>query len=408
MLDITGQIDWDRYSLNARWVKLEGSNDDTDWTLLFEKNYPTAMFGANKYNRLIEKFTNNTAYKYYKLSCLETVNVSGTWLNVGFMLYNIDTSTRTMTIIPRLSSNAQDGYEVSASSQWDGGHAPFYAFDGNTQSRWASSTSGQSWLQVKLPYAVAAQKFLLTARGDSSLNQSPSHFIIQASNDGETWDDLLEENTTWTSLGETQIFESNNETLYLYYRILILSNAGSSDACALSGFNMVVVEHNPSRDLNYYNYLVPTMSGDTLTNNDGTYRLSSSTEHSDHKRFYLFDHNAGTRFELSGETSGWVQVELPTAKIADILEVGARNDSWANAAPRDYELLGSNDGTTWTSLFSVTNSTTFSGSEVRQHTLPGTTAYRFYRLNIGNPGNSVLTFAEWGLVEHVQIREYYS
>ena len=138
----------------------------------------------------------------------------------------------------------------------------------------------------------------------------------------------------------------------------------------------------------------------------GSYRLSSSSEHPSNKRKYLFDHNVGTCFELNGEIAGWVQVELPNAQIVNVVEIISRNDSWSSAAPRNYELLASNNGSTWTSLLAIQNSETFGRSETRKHILENETAYKFYRLNVSNPDSTVLAFSGWNLIHQQTITEY--
>lgn len=140
------------------------------------------------------------------------------------------------------------------------------------------------------------------------------------------------------------------------------------------------------------------MTSDETTTDDGVYKLSSSSEHSSHKRIYLFDRNFDTRFELSGETSGWIQVELPVAKIINIFNIGARSDGWCDAAPRDYSLLASNDGSSWTTLFTIADSEAFSGSELRTHEINEPNVYKYYRLNISNSARTALTFARWDLI----------
>lgn len=97
---------------------------------------------------------------------------------------------------------------------------------------------------------------------------------------------------------------------------------------------------------------------------------------------------------------------MPVAKFVNLFSVGARSDGWCVAAPRDYALFGSNDGSTWTQLFSISNSSTFAASELRTHDLIHNTPYKFYRLNISNPDSSVLTFARWDLVLKEVIKEY--
>ncbi len=200
------------------------------------------------------------------------------------------------------------------------------------------------------------------------------------------------------------MFEFESDTAYQYYRLYMIANPGGGNHC-ISEFGLGYIKHDYKRELHKYDYIVPAMNSSEFTTKEGTYRLSSSSEHSSHKRYYLFDKDFGTRFELNGETSGWIQVELPTAKLINILGIGARNDSWCVAAPRNYTLLGSNDGAVWTTLFSISNSNTFSGSELRIHELTHTAAYKFYRLNISNPDSSVL-FARWDLVFQGLIKEY--
>ena len=353
-------------------------------------------------------FDNSTAYKYYKYVCVATQSDDSRWNICGLKLFRRDVGKHNFYRgVPKLSSANQNGYEVTASSQCDNGHAGYLAFDDNTQTRWASvANEGNSWLQVKLPTAMAFNAVKIAPRGDGYLDQAPSAFQIQGSNDGENWDVLdSETGISWSTLGELRLFLFENETAYLYYRLYITANQGSAyNGC--SCFILGRTSYDYKRNINQYVYIVPTMTSDTTSGSDGVYKLSSSTEHSSHKRIYLFDMRFDTRFELSGETSGWIQVELPAAKTINAFSIGSRSDDWCSAAPRDYTLYGSNNGTSWTQLFSVSNSSTFSRSELRTHNLNRNVSYKFYKLNIANPNSSVLTFARWDLFEKKSIQEY--
>lgn len=394
----------DNLERTMRWYKLEGSNDDENWTLLLERQYQRDFTGDET---RWHEFENTTAYKYYKLTCKST-NGDQYWRISRFRLFRKEFGKHNFYRgIPKLTSANQDGYEILASTQFANDHAGYFAFDDNTQTRWATAAnSGDAWLQIKLPTSTAFNAVQIASRGDSSLDQAPSAFQIQGSNDGETWDTLDSENdVSWSTLGELKLFRFENESAYLYYRLYITANQGSAYhgcSCFILGNSI----HEYKRWLNKYSNVVPTMTSDETIGEDGVYRLSSSTEHSDHKRFYLFDRNFDTRFELNGETSGWIQIELPIEKLVTTFCVGARSDGWCVAAPRDYALFGSNDGSTWTQLFSISNSNTFAASELRTHNLIHNTPYKFYRLNISNPDSSVLTFARWDLVLKEVIKEY--
>ena len=389
------------------WFRLFGSNDDENWTLLLERQYQGRALEKDNYV-LFFSFDNSTAYKYYKYVCVATHSDDSRWNICGLKLFRRDVGKHNFYRgVPKLSSANQNGYEITASSQCDNGHAGYLAFDDNTQTRWASAANeGNSWLQVKLPTAMVFSAVKIAPRGDGYIDQAPSAFQIQGSNDGENWDVLdSETDVSWATLGELRLFQFENETEYLYYRLYITANQGSAyNGCSCFILGNVIYEYK--RYLDKYDNIVPTMTSDETTGSDGVYRLSSSTEHSSHKRIYLFDRRFDTRFELSGETSGWIQVELPVAKFINRFSIGARSDGWCVAAPRNYTLLGSNNGSTWTQLFSISNSNTFSASELRTHELTHNESYKFYRLNISNPDSSVLTFARWDLIIKELIQEY--
>jgi hypothetical protein len=383
----------------ARWFKLIASDDGEDWDLLLEREYQEDWRGGE--TRYFE-FENTTAYKFYRLVCSYTNDGNNPfiWRISRFRLFRRESGTSSfVNCLPPLIAANQDGYEVSANSEADSGHVAVNAFDGDDDTKWATASGDHvnSWLKIKLPEATAFNAAYLQARVDQWYYQAPSVFKIQASNDGTTWIDMTYESISWTQK-EGKIFYWENEMSYLYYRLLIESVQSGTNA-GLAEFALGMRAKTYRRYLNKYDYAMPIMTSDSLTTAEGTYLLSSSSEHSSHKRFYLFDRRFDTRFELDGVGSGWVQVELPVAKLVNVFAVGSRDDSWCDAAPRDYALLGSNNGTTWTALFSIENSSTFSASELRTHELSDPAAYKFYRLNVENSARgSVLTFARWDLI----------
>ncbi|MDR2107144.1 MAG: discoidin domain-containing protein [Holosporaceae bacterium] len=391
----------------ARRFRLIASGDGEEWDLLLEREYQEDWKqGETRYF----EFENETAYKYYRLVCSYTSDGSNPfiWRISRFRLFRRESGTSSfINALPPLISANQDGYEVSANSEADSGHVAVNAFDENADTKWATTDGNHlnSWLKIKLPEATAFNAAHLQARNDNSYGQAPSIFKIQASNDDETWTDLTYETASW-SQKEAKIFYWFNETPFLYYRLLIES-VQSGIRAGLAEFHLGRRAKTYRRHLNKYDNVVPIMTSDATEGADGTYLLSSSSEHSGHRRIYLFDHRFDTRFELNGEGSGWVQVELPIAKFINVFAVGARSDDWRDAAPRNYELVGSNNGSDWTPLFSIADSPAFSHSELRTHQLNHSASYKFYRLNIGNSNRgSVLSFSRWDLIIKDMIVEY--
>ncbi len=161
------------------------------------------------------------------------------------------------------------------------------------------------------------------------------------------------------------------------------------------------------RYLDKYDYLVPVLSGMTTNASDGTYVVSASACDEWGKVWYPFSRSHDSFLELGSNTSGWIKIQLPEARIANVLQVGSRNGSYAGDTPRNYSLYGSNDGENWDILFSVENSNAWSSSELRRHDFENEIAYSYYRLNFSNPSlRSVCSVARWELIRHCTIQEY--
>lgn len=396
----------DQLTRTARWFKLIASNDGENWDLLLERQYQEDWKQCE--TRYFE-FENATAYKYYRLVCSYTSDGNLLWRISRFRLFRRESGTSSfINVLPPLLSASQDGYEVSANSFADSSHVAVNAFDRNADTKWATASGDHlnSWLKIKLPEATAINAAYLQTRNDGYYYQAPSVFKIQGSKDGMSWTQLTHETASWTQ-GEVKIFYWFNEMPYLYYQLLIESVQSGTNA-GLAEFSIGTRAKSYRRHLNKYDYIVPnSINSSSFAGDDGLYTLSSSSEHSQHKRYYLFDRNFDTRFELNNEESGWIQVELPMAKFINNFSVGSRSDSWCDAAPRDYTLIGSNNGSSWDTIFSVASSPAFTGSELRTHQLSHSIAYKFYRLNISNSNRgSVLTFARWDLIHKSLITEY--
>ena len=134
-----------------------------------------------------------------------------------------------------MRSNSQNGYVVSASSIWDGGHNSCFAFDGNRMTRWASRGTGTEWIQIRLPSPALCNVVRIYSRGDGYLNQTPKTFSIQASTNGSNWVTLTSQtNVHWATCGEVHRYTFENETQYQYFRMVCTVNMGGV-AHAISG-----------------------------------------------------------------------------------------------------------------------------------------------------------------------------
>lgn len=400
----------DNLDRSMRWYKLEASNDDENWELLLERQYQRNFY---KYESRYHDFNNTTAYKFYRLTCLATGSTNENWKIGRFRLFRRDQGKHNVySVVPTLSSNSQDGYEVSSSSNYNDSHLPFYVFDNNASTKWgtkAPENNNPEWLQIKLPTANICNVVTISARpeGDNIYKETPTEFDIQGSNDGESWDTLTSQTgVTWTSNGQTQSFSFENETAYLYYRILMKNNtyiaSGTNKPYSFGEIAFINKVREYKRYLDKYDYLVPKMS----SNSQNGYIASANNESYGQKLYAAFE--AFNR-EISDRSSwgttvkpAWLQIELPEAKKANVLKVSG---AFSGEEPTSFTLYGSNDGTNWTTLLSA-GTLTWTHNETKTWELSGNTAYKYYRLGDINSRNSWVDIAEFQLIYKDLIQEY--
>ena len=219
---------------NPSWFKIEASNDDENWSLLYEfrQDQPITTCKADQFF-----VDNSTAYKYYKLSVLETNHATGCRI-YRWRLYKKEDGLRQIeNFIPKILASSQDGFDISADSHHNDDHRAFYAFDQNSSTKWASSGSTPAWLQIKFPNAVCCNAFALTSRNDGSYNQAPQSFELQGSDDGKIWNTLDIESGITFAQNETKLFDFPNEMSFQYYRLYVTKNNGGSNV-SISEFQL--------------------------------------------------------------------------------------------------------------------------------------------------------------------------
>lgn len=410
ILELNYWVYWSDWNYNGdrqpNWFQLLGSNDDENWTLLLEKQYQGRALEKENYVLFFE-FNNQTAYRYYKFVCVATNSINDRWNICGLKLYRRDRGKHNFYRgVPKLSSANQDGYEVTGSSQWDSGSAPYYAFDDDKATRWVASSTGTQWLQVKLPTATVCNVARITSRPESGdVNQAPTSFEIQGSNDGETWDTLTSQSgVTWTSAGETQSFSfSDNETAYLYYRLYITANGGGP-AHALAEFTIGKLVYEYKRYLDKCEYLVPVMS----SNSQDGYVASATSEYSNGEGAWrAFDRQGSQWTTANGENENIeLKITLPEAQKCDFIML---ETSDANSRiPQTFRIEASNDNSNWTVLYQNLDGANLSTDSPYFYENPySNTAFRYYRLYIlTNKGDGFISLREFQLIKRTVIQEY--
>ena len=136
------------------------------------------------------------------------------------------------SIIPDLTSNNDQGIEVTASGYTNNNYLAYMALDGvkaneiyDTES-WAAP-GDTAWFQVDLGSLETVLQYSIT--GIDAGSRAPKNWELLGSNDGTTFDviDTQSDETNWSPY-ETRLYQLDEVASYQYYRINILQNNGDN------------------------------------------------------------------------------------------------------------------------------------------------------------------------------------
>ena len=387
-------------SLNPSWFKIEGSNDDEHWTLLIERGQPKTWNKCQAFQYLMD---NTVAYKYYKLTIKATNNATSCRI-YRWRLYKKEEGIRGIeNLIPKMLAASQDGYIVCAESQYNNDHAALYAFDGNSNTRWASGGGVPSWIQIQFPTEVVCNAYQITSRNDGYYNQAPREFRLEGSNDGTTWRTLDTQTGIVFNQNETKLFDFINERAYLYYRIYVTASNGG-DYVAISKFELGRLFKTYKKDINVYEYLIPPMS----SNSQDGYAASADSvlnNNSGYQPYRAFDRNSNDGWVSAPGTSTtphWLKIYNDDGIAANVITLVWHPNNYGI----DYVISGSDDDETYTDLVTVTDNNDLNSS----YTLSNIQTFKYWKLTItkvnvvdSNPRAEIYQF---NLIKNTLYREY--
>lgn len=266
-------------------------------------------------------------------------------------------------LAPRI--NVPYGGVATTNTDATGGTGPQAAdkaFDENVNTKWFSGTNAGTtgWLQYAFPSGTTRT---VTSYSIASANdvpgRDPRDWQLLGSNDGSTWITL--DSRTGQSFAnrlQTNTYTIASPGAYRYYRLNITAIFDPTVNCIqLSELSLW------GAPASAYAQKFPVEAADQAF--DG---LTST-------KWYSND-NAGT--------NGWLRYDFGVegARILTGYSLTSANDV-PGRDPRDWQLQGSNDGITWTTLDTQTGQLFTARFQTKSYSLaPTTTAYRTYRLNV--------------------------
>lgn len=133
--------------------------------------------------------------------------------------------------------------------------------------------------------------------------------------------------------------------------------------------------------------IIPLMTSNTAPSGVASASGIYSATFDAYRAFDQTSHPLGW-YERSGFTTGWLQYQFSGGQI--IIKY-ALMPAWgyANAAPKNWTILGSNDGVSWTTLDTRIGEVFATDSTVKKYSFSNSTSYTYYRINVTlNGGNA--------------------
>jgi len=117
--------------------------------------------------------------------------------------------------------------EIKASANNPPNETDQQLIDGDVTTKWLAFEP-TAWIELQLSEPEAVVKYALTSANDYPA-RDPRDWTLSGSNDGENWTVLdTRSGESFSERFQTKVYEFENDTKYLYYRLDIKRNAGAS------------------------------------------------------------------------------------------------------------------------------------------------------------------------------------
>src|SRR5713101_4107754 len=264
------------------------------------------------------------------------------------------------------------GQPTTASSVENASFPPSNATDGNTTTRWSSAFSDPQWLEVDLGASASITQVVL--QWEAAYGKA---FQIQTSPDG----------TTWTSIFATTAGTGGTQTLGITGTGRYVRMYGTARATPY-GYSLW--------EFGVYGTMTTGTTCGTSDAAQGRPATASSLENSTFPASNAVDGNLSTRWSSAFSDPQWLEVDLGSTQ--SICKVTL---NWEAAYGKAFQIQTSNDGSTWTPIFSTTTGTggtqtinvSGSGRYIRMFGTARGTVYGYslfeFQVFAGTSGNTV-------------------
>lgn len=238
---------------------------------------------------------------------------------------------------------------ASASGQISNDYAASKAFDNTAGTMWnAPAATGR--LQFAFATNREVVEYTVAARNDGFLTDTPKNWTFEYSDNGTSWSTAhTVTNATGWSLGEVRTYSFTTVGEHRYWRINVSANNGSAG-------NVAIAEME----------LRASSGGADLTT---PYPTLTSGDESSFPFINALDNNTSTFHQWLGATlPKYAGVDFGSA-TKDIVQISiTAHMSYSDRCPKDFSIQWSDDGSTWTTAWSVTGQTGWTSGQTRVFT----------------------------------------
>jgi F5/8 type C domain len=341
---------------------IQGSNDGgTTWLTVGEVS--GAAF-ALRAERQVFSFGNLLAFSAYRVNITKNKGDS--------LLMQVAEIELIGPELPGLNHALTDGAVLSAKAGNGENEDVFKAFDGSADTKWLdpeaiSETSEFTWVQVDLPAPATVNTLVLTSANDAE-GRDPEDFNLEASMDGVNW--IIIGNWKGISFEDRyvrQSFAVTNTLAFSNYRLNITKNKGDTAIVQVAEIEFIGPQY-ASKNHALADEAIISVSSE---------HDSSGNETGDK----AFDGDYSTKWLANGGAPFSADVTLLDGVIVSELGLTSANDA-EGRDPENFDLQGSNDGDTWTTIGAWKGQSFALRGERQVFPMPNGRIFTHYRLNI--------------------------
>jgi len=250
-------------------------------------------------------------------------------------------------------------------------------FDNRLDTKYTSQVAGvnsQNWIVYQSPSPVLVKGYSV-ASADNSPEKDPKSWLFQGSNDGTIWEDIdVQNNQLFDARFQNKKFDINTTKFYTNFRLAVSALNGSQTEMQISEWQI---------------FGTSILMND-ITADGGVLTAQFNGIEPDKTFTALTDKNAQSIYQVANQSE--LSISYKANGIYSLLfySISSATNS-PESDPKDWEVYGSNDGSSWMLIDSRTNQKFKYRNVTQYYNCETTTGYQYFKLHIISTNGAVMT-----------------